>query len=91
MANDEDNKPEDNDPIVEAHLREAQDNSLKNAQLLNDSLKKYPEKGGAINIGDLLGRLGQAKEEQDQEEKREEEEAERKYKNLKGLCRQTCF
>ena len=79
VANDEENKPEDNDPIVEAHLREAQDNSVKNAQLLTESLKKYPSNNqGTINIGDLLGKLGQAKEEQDEEERREEEEAERK-------------
>ena len=88
VANDEENKPEDNDPIVEAHLREAQDNSVKNAQLLTESLKKYPSTQGAINIGDLLGKLGQAKEEQDEEERREEEEAERKWK-VREFCRET--
>ena len=41
VAQDTDNKPEDNDPIIEANLKVAQDNSLKNAQLLSEGLKKY--------------------------------------------------
>jgi hypothetical protein len=51
------------DPIVEGHLEEARVNREKNMIKLNQALHQYESssKDKAINIGELLGKLNEAK------------------------------
>jgi hypothetical protein len=60
---------EEYDPVVEGNLEMARLNREKN--MMNQALKQFSaeskeagkDKGGAINIGQLLGKLNQAKDE----------------------------
>ena len=64
VENDVDNTHENEDPVVEAHLNEAKVNRDLNADIISKQAKQMGQQnpGGAINIGDLLGKLNTVKQ-----------------------------